>query len=180
MLTGAHNERTELPPRIATIGVGYDGSRGSAEALAFARRLAAALGARLRVLEVVCPPRALHASRSGAALGKRVDLLLCEARERLADLDGVEGSAVYGIAEEELAAFAEEVDLLVIGPGGESAACCPERAAGRAGTCEYLRHHARCPVLVVPGPASVGRLRRGRAFVSNSRGLRRRDECCIG
>ena len=182
MLPKAHSEYIDVSPKIATIGVGYNGSHASAEALAFGRRLADALGATVRVLEVVCPPRALHLARSGADLGKRVDLLLCQARERLADLDGVDGSAVYGIAEEELMAFAEEVDLLVIGFGGEgSGGRCRQLVAAGEGTGEYLRRNARCPLLVVPRPSRLFmRPPRARAAWINARARIRRDECCIG
>lgn len=178
MLPGVHRERIDLPTRIATIGVGYNGSSGSAGALAFGRQLGAALGARVRVLEVVCPPRALHVTRSGADLGRGVDLLLRQARERLAELDGVEGYAVYGLAKEELRAFAEEVDLLVIGNGRKGG--CRLQPAASAGTCEYLRRNARCPVLVVPRPSFVRKLPRGHTVWSSSRGRKRLNECCIG
>lgn len=182
MLPRDHSECIGVPPKIATIGVGYNGSHASVEALAFGRRLADVLGATVRVLEVVCPPRTLHLARSGADLGRRVDLLLCQARERLADLDGVDGSAVYGIAEEELVAFAEEVDLLVIGFGREGGrGRCRQQAAADEGTVEYLRHNARCPLLVVPRPSRLfTRPSRARAAWINSRARTRCDECCIG
>jgi nucleotide-binding universal stress UspA family protein len=152
MPTDVHGKRT-APPRIATIGVGYNGSHRSALALAVGRELAATHGARIRVLEVVCPSRPHYDPRTGAELGKRVDALLCQARQRLAALDGVDGCAVYGIAVDELAAFGEEVDLLVIGLGGHGASRSPRGAstsARGASTSEYLQRHARCPVLVVP------------------------------
>lgn len=146
MLSNAHSKRT-APHPIATIGVGYNGSSRSAEALAVGRELAAAHGARIRVMEVVCPPRTVYAPRAGAELGVRVDQLLSQARERLASLHGVDGCAVYGIAIDELTGFAEEVDLLVIGLGSHSGARHPLTLAS---TSEYLQRHAPCQVLVVP------------------------------
>jgi nucleotide-binding universal stress UspA family protein len=182
VLPRVHSECVDVPPKIATIGVGYNGSHASVAALALGRRLADALGARVRVLEVVCPPRALHLACSGADLGRRVDVLLCRARERLADLDGVDGCAVYGIAEEELMAFTEEVDLLVIGLGGEGGGgCARQLAAAGEGTGAYLRRNARCPLLVLPRSARLFmRPPPARAAWINSRARSRRDECCIG
>jgi nucleotide-binding universal stress UspA family protein len=175
-----HRDSIDLPQHVATIGVGYNGSSRSIEALAFGCQLAAALGAKVRVLEVVCPPRAFHVARSGAELGRDVDLLLCRARERLAELnlDGVDGCAVYGIVEEELTAFAEEVDLLVIGLGSQEG--CRPRLSADAGTWEYLRCNAHCPVLVVPRPSLAMTRPRSRAAWANSRARKRRAECCIG
>ncbi len=152
MLSNAQiHTNSPAPSLIATIGVGYNGSSRSAQALAVGRELAAAHGARIRVMEVVCPPRAVYAPRSAVdavvELGVCVDQLLNQARERLAKLDGVDSCAVYGIAVDELAAFGEEVDLLVVGLGSHSGARHPHM---RASTSEYLQFHAPCQVLVVP------------------------------
>lgn len=98
-------------------------------------------------MEVVCPSRAVFAPRAGIELGTCVDTLLHQARERLAALSGVDACAVYGIAVDELAAFAEEVDLLVVGMGSHRAS---RGSLMVASTSEYLKRHASCPVLVVP------------------------------
>ncbi len=145
MFPSVYNTRKDTPP-IATIGVGYNGSSRSARALAVGRELAAAHGARLRVMEVVCPARAVFSPRAAVELGTCVDTLLQQARERLAELPGVDACAVYGIAVDELAAFAEEVDLLVLGMGSHRAA---RGSLMLASTSEYLKRHASCPVLVV-------------------------------
>src|ERR1700730_1371664 len=132
MLASAH--RPIDPPPIATIGVGYNGSSRSARALAVGRELAVAHGARIRVMEVVCPSRVIHDPHATVDLSGRVDALLRQARERLAGLDGVDSCAVYGIAVDELAAFGEEVDLLVVGLGGHVAS---RRSLTSASTSEY-------------------------------------------
>lgn|GEM_PF-5402580 len=146
MLSNAHSKRI-APPLIATIGVGYNGSSRSADALAVGRKLAAAHDARIRVMEVVCPPRTVYNPRASEDLNGRVDRLLRQARERLAKLDGVDSCAVYGIAVDELAAFGEEVDLLVVGLGSRGGA---RHELASASTSEYLERHAPCQVLVVP------------------------------
>lgn len=177
MLPSAHGKRTAppltAPPRMATIGVGYNGSSRSALALAVGRELAAARGARIRVMEVVCPsPRVIHDPRAGAELSACVDTLLRQARERLAALDGVDACAVYGIAVDELAAFGEEVDLLVVGMGSHG--------AGRSslmGTSEYLQRHARCPVLVVPRVRLTCAEPRALGAAGSSRSQRRARWC---
>lgn len=176
MPPSAHNKSTVATAgsRIATIGVGYNGSRRSMQALAVGRELAAAHGARLRVMEVVCPARSTYGPRAGAELSARVDALLRQARERLAGLEGVDACAVYGIAVDELAAFGEEVDLLVVGMGSHIAA---GRLLVSASTSEYLQRHASCPVLVVPrGRPSCVELRAPGARAS-SRSLRRARWC---
>ena len=146
MLSNTHSSQI-ASPKIATIGVGYNGSSRSVQALAAGRELAAAHGARIRVMEVVCPAPAVYDPRVGGELSGRVDRLLLQARQRLAKLDGVDGCAVYGIAVDELAAFGEEVDLLVIGLGNHSGARHPRQSSS---TAEYLKHHASCQLLVVP------------------------------
>jgi nucleotide-binding universal stress UspA family protein len=173
MFPSAHNTRKDTPP-IATIGVGYNGSSRSARALAVGRELAAAHGARLRVMEVVCPARAVFAPRAGVELGTCVDTLLHQARERLAALSGVDACAVYGIAVDELAAFAEEVDLLVLGMGSHRA---DRGSLMAASTSEYLKRHASCPVLVVPRTRPSCAEPRVLGAAGSSRSLRRARWC---
>jgi nucleotide-binding universal stress UspA family protein len=145
MYSSAH--RSIAPMHIATIGVGYNGSSRSTQALAVGRELAAAHGARIRVMEVVCPARFSNDPHATMTLSGRVDALLIQARERLAGLAGVDSCAVYGIAADELAALGEEVDLLVVGLGSRAARW---HSLASASTSEYLQRHAPCPVLVVP------------------------------
>jgi nucleotide-binding universal stress UspA family protein len=160
--------------RIATIGVGYNGSSRSTRALAVGRELAAAHGARIRVMEVVCPSRAIYDPHASADLGGYVDALLRQARERLAHLDGVEGYAVYGIAVDELAAFGDEVDLLVVGLGSHAAS---SHSLTRISTSEYLQRHARCPVLVVPRARPICLHARAPGVGPSGRALRRARWC---
>jgi nucleotide-binding universal stress UspA family protein len=72
--------------------------------------------------------------------------MVAEANERLGQLEGVEGHAVYGLAGEELAAFSRDVDLLVVGSRGYG----PVRRLVLGSTSDYLERHARCSLLVLP------------------------------
>ena len=56
------------------------------------------------------------------------------------------GRAVYGLAGEELAAFGDELDLLVVGSRGYG----PVRRIVSGSTSSYLERHARCSLLVLP------------------------------
>ncbi len=135
----------------ARIGVAYNGSPESEAALALARELAARIGASVHVLEVVSIPSVAYIGVVGPALGDTIDAMLKEASDRIEGLSGVEGRAVYGLIGEELAAFGEEVDLLVVGSRGYG----PAKRLVLGTTSNYLERHARCPLLVLPRIASA-------------------------
>ncbi len=131
---------------IARIGVAYNGSPESEAALALARELAAQSRASIHALEVVSIPSVAYIGVAGPALGDTIDEMLNEAAARLEGLSGVEGRAVYGLTGEELAAFGEDVDLLVVGSRGYG----PTKRLVIGSTPNYLERHARCPLLVLP------------------------------
>ena len=79
-------------------------------------------------------------------IGESIDLMLAEANDRLKELSGVEARAVYGLTGEELAAFGDEVDILVVG----SRSYGPVRRLVLGSTSDYLERHARCSLLVLP------------------------------
>jgi nucleotide-binding universal stress UspA family protein len=135
---------------LATIGIGYDGSPESEVALACARALAARHGAALRALKVVQIPASTWAGFSGAAWGMLLGDLENEAREQLAGLGGIDGKVVIGLAGEELAAFGEHQDLLVVGSRGFG----PVKRLMFGSTSDHLAGHARCPLLVLPRTAA--------------------------
>jgi nucleotide-binding universal stress UspA family protein len=126
------------------IGVGYDGSPESIHALAVARRLAAETGARLSAFEAVALPSYAYAG-APPVTEATIDDLVEQARDHVAELDGVEPHASYGQAAEELAAYSASLDLLVVG----------SRSYGPAGrlvhgsTSHHLARTARCPLLVM-------------------------------
>jgi nucleotide-binding universal stress UspA family protein len=76
--------------------------------------------------------------------------MLQKANGRLKELPDVEGRAVYGLTGEELAAFGQEVDILIIG----SRSYGPVRRLMLGSTSDYLERHARCSLLVLPRVAS--------------------------
>jgi nucleotide-binding universal stress UspA family protein len=129
---------------IESIGVGYDESPESKAALAIARKLAASTSARVQVLQVVGIPAYAYGGLM-APSGEGIDLIISEASARLQQLPDVEGRAVYGATGEELAAFGDEVDLLVVG----SRSYGPTRRLVLGSTSDYLERHARCPLLVL-------------------------------
>lgn len=134
------------PAPIATIGVGYDGSPESDAALATARALAQQIGASIRALEVVSIPTYAYTGIVPPSMGEGIEMMLEQASGRMAALAGVEGSAVYGLPGEELAELGDHVDLLVVGSRNYG----PMRRLVLGSTSDYLAHHARCSLLVMP------------------------------
>jgi nucleotide-binding universal stress UspA family protein len=137
---------------IAKVGVGYNGSPESDAALAVARALAAPTGATVHALEVVSIPSLAYGGLMAPAIGESIDALLQAASSRMEQLSNAEGRAVYGLTGEELAAFGDEVDILVVGSRGYG----PVRRLVLGTTSDYLERHARCPLLVLPRVASTG------------------------
>lgn len=135
---------------IREVGVGYDGSTESAHALERARELARDLGATLSALQVVEPsPSPFTAGPMSPS--EAIDELVTEAHQRLRTLEGVEPHAAYGEAGEELTRYSGTLDLLVVGSRGYG-------AIGRlihGSTSARLASTARCPLVVVPGPAAA-------------------------
>jgi nucleotide-binding universal stress UspA family protein len=115
-----------------------------------ARALAAPTGATVHALEVVSIPSLAYGGLMAPAIGESIDALLQEASSRMEQLSDVEGRAVYGLTGEELAAFGDEVDILVVGSRGYG----PMRRLVLGTTSDYLERHARCPLLVLPRVAS--------------------------
>ncbi len=142
---------------IAKVGVGYNGSPESDAALAVARALAAPTGATVHALEVVSIPSLAYGGLMAPAIGESIDALLQEASSRMAQLSDVEGHAVYGLTGEELAAFGDEVDILVVGSRGYG----PVRRLVLGTTSDYLERHARCSLLVLPRVASTAQAAAG-------------------
>jgi nucleotide-binding universal stress UspA family protein len=144
----------EHPTPITNLGVAYNGSPESTAALAVARELAAPTRATVHALEVVSIPSAAYGGLVAPTIGESIALMIQEASSRMEELPDVEGRAVYGLSGEELAAFGDEVDILVVG----SRSYGPVRRLVIGSTSDYLERHARCSLLVLPrtatGPAS--------------------------
>jgi nucleotide-binding universal stress UspA family protein len=136
----------EHPTPIAKIGVAYNASPESEAALTMAHSLAAANRASVHALEVVMIPTVAYTGTMAPALGGSIDVMLQEANSRMKELPDVDGHAVYGLAGEELAAFGDQVDLLVVGSRGYG----PVKRLVLGSTSDYLERHARCSLLVLP------------------------------
>ena len=130
---------------VRRIGVGYDGSPESEKALEVARQLAAVHHAELSACTAVSVP--LPTIGPGPLpLSDVIEPLLHNARERIAELGGVEPLAGYGPPVEVLASYGESVDLLVVGSRSYG-------AIGRlvhGSTSDHLAGTARCALLVLP------------------------------
>jgi nucleotide-binding universal stress UspA family protein len=137
---GYHTE----PRVMREIGVGYDGSPESQQALALARAIADETGAKLSAFHAVAVPSyVLHGRTTvdGALIKDLVD----EAREQIAALDGVEAHAAYGDPAEELTLYSASLDLLVLG----SRSYGPLGRLVHGSTAHQLAGTARCPLLVL-------------------------------
>lgn len=131
---------------IAKVGLAYNASPESRAALVTARELAARTGASLHAMEVASIPTYAYTGFVAPDLGDVIDEMVEEANGRLEKLGDVEGRAVYGLAGEELAAFGDEVDILVVGSRGYG----PVRRLVLGSTSDYLERHARCSLLILP------------------------------
>ena len=140
--------RRPRPP--ARVGVGYNDSPESRAALEAARSIAGRTGATLRALEVISIPTFAYTGMMAPSVGEEIDTVLQEANDRMQALEGVEGRAVYGLTGEELAAFGDQLDLLVVG----SRSYGPFKRLVLGSTSDYLERHARCSLLVLPRSAA--------------------------
>jgi nucleotide-binding universal stress UspA family protein len=141
----------EHPAELMNVGVGYDSSPESVAALAMAGKLAAPTEATVHALEVVSMPTYAYTGLMPPAIGDSIEIMLSEASARMESLSEVKGRAVYGVPGEELAAFGDQVDILIVG----SRSYGPVRRMVSGSTSDYLERHARCSLIVLPRVASV-------------------------
>jgi nucleotide-binding universal stress UspA family protein len=143
---------------LRTIGVGFDGSSESRAALELAHEIAKAVGAQLRVIDVVVPPEAggpFPAYRPDWA--EHAHVRREEAEERVAKVvaeigDIATGALPFGEPARELALAANDLDLLVTGSRGYG----PLRRLMLGSTSSKLVHESPCPVLVLTRGAREG------------------------
>jgi nucleotide-binding universal stress UspA family protein len=141
---------------LHTIGVGYDGSPEAQAALGLAHELAKAVGAGLRVIDVVVPTEPggpFHAYRPDWTEHARARRE--EAEERLAavldELGNIAtGDIAFGDPARELSFEGNHLDLLVTGSRGYG----PMRRLMLGSTSAKLVHEAPCPVLVLTRSAA--------------------------
>jgi nucleotide-binding universal stress UspA family protein len=140
-------------PALDTIGVGYDGSPASEQALTVASALARERGAELSAFEAVAEPMYANDPVSGQqALEARLE----KARKQLAELRGVKPYVASGDAAQALARYAASIDLLVVGSHDYRLS---DRFSGGS-TSQRLAGSAACPLLVLgPGTRDAARAR---------------------
>jgi nucleotide-binding universal stress UspA family protein len=140
---------------LTRIGIGFDGTPESRQALALAVALAKSAHVRLELLCAATAPIPLFAEAAWAD-GAIVDYHL-EAEELISrtlaelDVDAV-GKAVVGGPVETLVELTHRVDLLVVGSRGWG----PIRRILLGSTAARLIREAACPVLVLPRGAATG------------------------
>ncbi len=151
--------RDDACARIERVGVGYTSGPEPSEALSAAVGLAARTGAELRLLSVVEPAAVAATLPLGWGFGEleaaeRADMTrrIDRAIEDVVAPVAISGKVVDGYADDELAWFSRDVDLLVCGSRGHGQI--GSVTLGNA-TTGVLRK-ARCPVLVVPRGAREG------------------------
>jgi nucleotide-binding universal stress UspA family protein len=150
---------------MSRIVVGVDGSENSLEALRFALAEARLRGATVVAVHVPHLPMAPVVGAPAFVIGDLPDLVqaveesasqivadaLAEVRDEAAGID-VETVVVRGGVAHELVQASAGADLLVVGSRGRG---------GFAGlllgsVSQQCVHHARCPVVIVPGPEREG------------------------
>jgi nucleotide-binding universal stress UspA family protein len=142
------------PRRVRRVGVALDATPEAHEALDVAVTMAGEQALSLSVCTVVPDPVDVPVSPGYVVDTVALrDALQVEAQrhqaQALAALDprlDVTAAIVCGDVREELATFAEDVDVLVCG----SRRWGPLRRVVLGSTSDWLIHHAPCPVLVVP------------------------------
>ncbi len=141
---------TQLAHEIRSIGIGYDSSPESEQALAAARELAGRQGAVVKALWVVslqdvCEERPLPADWPETA-----ESMLSRCRDQVQALEGIEGDSVYGGPREELSRLSDSVDLMIVGSRGYG----PTYRLFHGSVSSHLLRHVACPLLVLPRQAT--------------------------
>lgn len=149
---------------LTRLGVGVDGSAESLSAMAAAGALAERLGVRLTVIAVI-PPTAPDIGGAILSILSREELEQSKRDQTSAVLDNAVAEAPAGLALEprllhgdpasELAAAAEELDLLIIG----SRCYGPLRRALLGGVSTKVMRSAPAPVVVIPRDGGAEPLR---------------------
>ena len=157
--------RTHHEPAI--VGCGFDGSVAAQGALTTAHRIAAASGARLRVIRVFRPLAYDVPPQKGVPMGgisyndQLHDRAFTELEDAVAKLDGEpRGEPFFAVGKPSkiLAEASEELELLVLGSRGYG----PTHSVLVGGVAGRVVREAACPVLVLPRKA--GHVEEGSLF----------------
>jgi nucleotide-binding universal stress UspA family protein len=142
----------------AIIGCGFDGSPSAHHALETAQRIAAANGARLRVIRAFRPLAYDVPPQKGVPMGgisyndHLLDRASAELEEAVAKLEGEPRGEPFfdvGDAAKVLSQASEQLDLLVLGSRGYG----PMHSVLVGGVAGRVVRDAACPVLVLPRKA---------------------------
>jgi nucleotide-binding universal stress UspA family protein len=155
----------ETQDQLAHVGVGYDASPESGQALALARRIAAHHGSAIRALSVVSLQSIPYGEPIPVDWPEVAQGLVDGERKRFQEVDDVDGDASYGEPSEELARFSEELDLLIVGSRGYG----PMGRLLNGSTSTYLARRTQCPLLVVPPAAATSQLPAARPLRAQAR-----------
>jgi nucleotide-binding universal stress UspA family protein len=132
------------PTSLDRIGVGFDGSAEAELALAWAEKLAAAIGASLDLL-VVSEDHSTDVVDIGRARRRRAQRILTDGLDRVTEVYA-RGVVKSGLASDHLTHFSERMDLLVVGSRGYG----PLRRVLLGSVSAHLAAHSACPVVVAP------------------------------
>ncbi len=141
---------TQFHRELRVIGVGYDSSPESKQALTAARELAGRHGAAVKALWVVSLQDVRDARPIPADWPETAESMVSRCRDQIHRLDGIDGDAVYGGPREELTELSGSVDLLIVGSRGYG----PMYRLLHGSVSAYLLRHVACPLLVLPRQAT--------------------------
>jgi nucleotide-binding universal stress UspA family protein len=133
----ARGQSVHVPQRI---GVAWDGSAESGEALEWAVQLAERVGGRLRILRIAEPGDAEGAPDVG--LAEELEAVRAAAERRAP----AEATLVWGDPASKLHEAEHDLDLLVMGSRGRS----PQQRTMLGSVSADVLHHALCSVVVLP------------------------------
>jgi len=153
----------EHPAALSEIGVGYDGTPESEQALSVAHAIAAEHGARISAFEAV----AIHPnlfSAGSTSFGEAIDVIIRGARERIETHADVEAHVALGAAARELSLFSASIDLLVTGSHGHG----PLGRFIHGSTSNELARSASCALLVLPAGPPAPRTSPASELVANA------------
>jgi nucleotide-binding universal stress UspA family protein len=136
----------EASAQWTTIGVGDDGSVEGDLAREAARVLAGRHHATVRLLSVVALQSARACEDEPSDWTDATVEMVKRERQRVGQIEGVVGDVVYGDAPAELARFAGQVDVLIVGSRGYG----PLGRLVTGSTSTYLARHSPRPLLVMP------------------------------
>jgi nucleotide-binding universal stress UspA family protein len=137
------------------VAVAFDGSEGSLRALRWAAEEARVRGARLRVVRAWSymdqPGTTFDPNYSDDDARREIDDAIAALGDAAAGVE-IEPVTVNDLPRHGVLTGAGDADLLVVGSRGHG---------GVAGlmlgsVSQHVAHHARCPVVIVPGPERTG------------------------